>query len=34
MFDRKMFNRGTWGADWHPDLAPDAETVLRRLIRT
>ena len=28
MFDRKMFNRGTRGADWHPDLAPDAETVL------
>ena len=28
MFDRKMFDRGTWGADWHPDLVPDAETIL------
>ena len=28
MFDRKMSDRGTWGADWHPDLVPDAETIL------
>lgn len=28
MFDRKMFERGGWGADWHPDLEPDDDTVL------
>jgi len=26
MFERKMFNKGTWGADFHPDLQPDANT--------
>ena len=28
MFDRKMFDRGGWGADWHPDLAPDDDVIL------
>ena len=29
MFERKMFLAGSWGADFHPDLQPDAgETVL------
>lgn len=27
MFDRKMFERGTWGSDWHPDLKPDNDTI-------
>ena len=27
-FDRKMFERGTWGSDWHPDLKPDDDTIL------
>lgn len=26
MFERKMFNKGTWGADFHPDLQPDENT--------
>lgn len=25
-FDRKMFHKGKWGADWHPDLVPDQDT--------
>jgi nicotinamidase-related amidase len=28
MFERKMFNRGTWGADWHPKLKPDDDTIV------
>ena len=28
MFDRKMFNRGTWGAEWHPELKPDGDTIV------
>jgi nicotinamidase-related amidase len=28
MFERKMFDRGKWGAEWHSDLLPDEETVL------
>lgn len=28
MFDRKMFNRDTWGAEWHPDLKPDEGTIV------
>ncbi|RMF81081.1 MAG: cysteine hydrolase [Chloroflexi bacterium] len=28
MFDRRMFERGGWGAEWHPDLVPDSETVI------
>jgi nicotinamidase-related amidase len=28
MFDRKMFNRGTWGAEWHPELKPDDDTIV------
>lgn len=28
MFDRKMFNRGEWGAEWHPDLVPDDDVIL------
>ena len=28
MFERKMFNKGTWGADWHPDLKPDENTIV------
>jgi nicotinamidase-related amidase len=27
MFDRKMFTRGQWGADWHPDLVPSDAVV-------
>ena len=26
MFDRKMFLKGTWGAEFHPDLQPDENT--------
>jgi nicotinamidase-related amidase len=26
MFERKMFNKGTWGADFHPQLQPDENT--------
>ena len=26
MFDRKMFRTGTWGAEFHPQLAPDENT--------
>ena len=26
MFDGKMFNKGTWGAEFHPDLVPDDNT--------
>ena len=26
MFDRKMFRKGTWGADFHPELVPDDNT--------
>ncbi|MDX1534124.1 MAG: cysteine hydrolase [Thermoplasmata archaeon] len=28
MFDRKMFRMGTWGAEFHPDLEPDENTVV------
>ncbi|MFQ5552359.1 MAG: cysteine hydrolase [Thermoplasmata archaeon] len=28
MFDRKMFREGTWGAEFHPDLEPDENTVV------
>ena len=28
MFDRKMFNRGTWGAVWHPELKADEGTIV------
>ncbi len=28
MFDRKMFERGKWGSEWHPDLKPDNDTVM------
>lgn len=28
MFERKMFNRGEWGAEFHPDLAPSNDTIL------
>ena len=28
MFDRKMFDRGTWGSEWHPDLVPNEEVVI------
>ena len=26
MFDRKMYRKGTWGADFHPQLQPDENT--------
>lgn len=28
MFERRMFERGKWGSDWHPDLKPDEETIV------
>ena len=28
MFERKMFNKGTWGADFHSDLKPDENTII------
>lgn len=28
MFDRKMFETGGWGAEWHPDLVPDEDVVV------
>ena len=28
MFERKMFNKGTWGADFHQDLKPDENTIV------
>ena len=28
MFERKMFNKGTWGSDFHPDLKPDENTII------
>jgi nicotinamidase-related amidase len=28
MFDRKMFRKGTWGAEFHPQLKPDANTIV------
>ena len=28
MFERKMFNKGTWGADFHKDLKPDENTIV------
>ena len=28
MFERKMFNQGSWGADFHPDLKPDENTIV------
>ena len=26
MFDRRMFSKGTWGADFHPELKADDNT--------
>ncbi len=28
MFERKMFNKGTWGADFHSELKPDENTIV------
>ena len=28
MFERKMFNKGTWGEDWHSELKPDENTIV------
>lgn len=28
MFDRKMFLKGTWGAEFHPDLQPGNNTIV------
>ena len=28
MFERKMFNKGTWGAEFHPKLQPDENTIV------
>jgi len=28
MFDRKMFLRGSWGSEFHPDLQPDDNTIV------
>ena len=28
MFQRMMFNRRTWGADWHPELKPDDDIIV------
>ncbi|WP_406658315.1 cysteine hydrolase [Methanolobus sp. ZRKC2] len=28
MFDRKMFRKGGWGADFHPKLKPDDNTIV------
>jgi len=28
MFERKMFNKGTWGADFHSELKPDENTII------
>lgn len=28
MFDRKMFRKGTWGAEFHPQLQPDENTIV------
>ena len=28
MFERRMFERGKWGAEFHPDLEPDEDTIL------
>ena len=28
MFERRMFERGKWGSEFHPDLQPDDETIL------
>ncbi|MGD1834441.1 MAG: cysteine hydrolase family protein, partial [Nitrososphaeraceae archaeon] len=28
MFDRKMFLKGTWGAEFHPNLQPDNNTIV------
>lgn len=28
MFERKMFNKGTWGSDFHSDLKPDENTIV------
>ncbi len=28
MFDIKMFEQGTWGHDYHPELKPDSNTVV------
>ena len=27
MFERRMFDKGKWGADWHPDLVPDDDVI-------
>jgi nicotinamidase-related amidase len=28
MFERRMFESGKWGAEFHPDLVPDEDTIL------
>ncbi len=28
MFERKMFSRGSWGAEFHPEMAPGEDTVV------
>jgi len=28
MFERKMFNKGSWGEDWHSELKPDENTIV------
>ena len=28
MFERKMFNKGTWEAEFHPELKPDGTTII------
>lgn len=28
MFERKMFTTGTWGAEFHPELQPDENTIV------
>lgn len=28
MFERRMFESGKWGAEFHPDLVPDDDTIL------
>jgi nicotinamidase-related amidase len=28
MFDIRMFEQGTWGHDYHPDLKPDSNTIV------
>ncbi len=28
MFERRMFDKGTWGSEWHPELKPDDEVIV------